>query len=186
MKLWQDVPARCLREAHPRRAGQLFGEIRAEVSPELTGVGYIIGPRIAGFLFAGGCISFFVLIPAIKLFGAGLTTIIPPATKLIADMDAMTVRANYVYYIGAGAVTAAGLISLGRSLPTILAALVRGLKGAAAAKGDKKPDVRTERDLPIGVVAGGSLALVILMMVLPQIHPRCSRPCSPCSSPSSS
>ena len=75
-----------------------------------------------------------MLIPAIKLFGAGLTTIIPPATTVIADMDAMTVRANYVYYIGAGAVTAAGLISLGRSLPTILAALVRGLKGAAAAK----------------------------------------------------
>ncbi len=81
----------------------------------------------------------------------------------------MTVRANYVYYIGAGAVTAAGLISLGRSLPTILAALTRGLRGAAA-KGEKKADIRTERDLPIGIVAGGSLALVILMMVLPQIH----------------
>jgi putative OPT family oligopeptide transporter len=170
LKLWQEVPRHVFEKLTPGKPAQLFGEIRAEVSPELTGVGYIIGPRIAGFLFAGGCISFFVLIPAIKLFGAGLTTIIPPATKVIADMDAMTVRANYVYYIGAGAVTAAGLISLGRSLPTILAALVRGLKGAAAAKGDKKADVRTERDLPITIVAGGSLALVILMMVLPQIH----------------
>ncbi len=169
LKLWQEVPRHVFEKLVPGKPAQLFGEIRAEVSPELTGVGYIIGPRIAGYLFAGGCISFFVLIPAIKLFGAGLTTIIPPATTLISSMDAMTVRANYVYYIGAGAVTAAGLISLGRSLPTILSALTRGLRGAAA-KGEKKADIRTERDLPIGIVAGGSLALVILMMVLPQIH----------------
>jgi uncharacterized oligopeptide transporter (OPT) family protein len=152
---------------------QLYGEIRAEISPELTGVGYIIGPRISGYLFAGGCISFFVLIPAIKLFGAGLTTVIPPATTLISTMDAMTVRANYVYYIGAGAVTAAGLISLGRSLPTILSALVGGLKsaGAGAAAGVAAvARLRTERDLSFKIVIGGSAALVLAMMVLPQIH----------------
>jgi putative OPT family oligopeptide transporter len=171
LKLWEEVPRRVFERIVPGGPTQLFGEIRAEISPELTGVGYIIGPRISGYLFAGGCISFFVLIPAIKLFGAGLTGVIPPATKLIVDMDAMTVRANYVYYIGAGAVTAAGLISLGRSLPTILSALVGGLKSAKASRGPQALGAeRTERDLPITIVLGGSLALVILMMVLPQIH----------------
>jgi len=172
LKLWDEVPRHVFQRTAANGTTQLFGEIRAEVSPELTGVGYIIGPRIAGYLFAGGCISFFVLIPAIKLFGAGLTTIIPPANKLIADMDAMTVRANYVYYIGAGAVTAAGLISLGRSLPTIIAALVGGFRNATADAATQKAasGVRTERDLPIMTVLGGSLGLVILMMVLPQIH----------------
>jgi putative OPT family oligopeptide transporter len=172
LKLWADVPRKVFQHIVPGGPAQLFGEIRAEISPELTGVGYIIGPRISGYLFAGGCISFFVLIPAIKLFGAGLTTIIPPAATVIADMDAMTVRANYVYYIGAGAVTAAGLMSLGRSLPTILGALAGGLRSARAGAGGAAGAgvLRTERDLSFKIVLGGSAALVILMMVLPQIH----------------
>jgi uncharacterized oligopeptide transporter (OPT) family protein len=173
LHLWAEVPVRAFVRTVAGAPAQLYGEIRAEISPELTGVGYIIGPRISGYLFAGGCISFFVLIPAIKLFGAGLTTVIPPATTLISTMDAMTVRANYVYYIGAGAVTAAGLISLGRSLPTILSALVGGLKsaGAGAAAGVAAvARLRTERDLSFKIVIGGSAALVLAMMVLPQIH----------------
>ena len=173
LHLWAEVPRRAFERVMPSGPPQLFGEIQAEISPELTGVGYIIGPRISGYLFAGGCISFFVLIPAIKLFGATLTTIIPPAHTVIATMDAMTVRANYVYYIGAGAVTAAGLISLGRSLPTIFAALVGGLKSAskdAAAGVAAVGRLRTQRDLSFKIVLGGSTALVIAMMVLPQIH----------------
>ena len=85
-------------------------QIRAEVSPELTGVGYIIGPRVGGYLFAGGVLSFFVLIPAIKLFGAGLTAPIFPATTLISTMSPMQVRANYVFYIGAGTSGRAGAL----------------------------------------------------------------------------
>ena len=119
----QSVPARL---AGGRT--QLFGEIQAEISPELTGVGYIIGPRIAGYLFGGGVLAWFALIPAIKFFGSGFTTPIFPANKLIADMSASEIRSNYIYYIGAGAVTAAGLISLGRTLPTIWQALVAGLR----------------------------------------------------------
>ena len=116
-KLWAEVPRKAFERMLPNGGKEFNGEIQAEISPELTGVGYIIGPRIAGFLFAGGAFSFFVLIPAIKLFGAALTGPIFPATILISEMTAMQVRANYVFYIGAGAVTAAGLISLGRSLP---------------------------------------------------------------------
>ena len=170
MHLWSEVPKRVFERVVPGGRPELFGEIRAEISPELTGVGYIIGPRISGYLFAGGMLSFFVLIPAIKFFGAALTTPIAPATDLISGMDAMTVRANYVYYIGAGAVTAAGLISLARSMPTIwkaIAGSLAGFRGAGVTGEDG--DRRTQRDLPMPVVLVGVLVLAAAMVLLPQI-----------------
>jgi putative OPT family oligopeptide transporter len=165
--LWQEVPARIFSRTLASGGRELIGEIRAEVSPELTGVGYIIGPRIGGYLFAGGVLSFFVLIPAIALFGAGLTSPIFPATILIKDMSPMQLRANYVFYIGAGAVTAAGLISLARALPMIGKAMVAGfgdVRGVAA--GVVK---RTEREMPMTWVVGGTVVLAIAMVALPQI-----------------
>ena len=86
------------------------------------------------------------LIPAIKLFAGGLTSPIFPATILIRDMNAMQVRANYVYYIGAGAVTAAGLISLARTLPTIWSSLIAGLGDFRGVKTGENV-ARTDRDL---------------------------------------
>jgi putative OPT family oligopeptide transporter len=166
--LWQEVPAKILQRMLPNGKGELIGEIRAEISPELTGVGYIIGPRIGGYLFAGGMLSFFVLIPAIKLFGAGLAAPIFPATILIADMTPMQVRANYVFYIGAGAVTAAGLISLGRALPMIVQAMVAGF-GDFRGGGAAGTVLRTEREIPMAYVAGGVVALAAAMVLLPQI-----------------
>jgi len=166
--IWAEVP----RRAFERVIGgqrQLFGEIRAEISPELTGVGFIIGPKVSGYLFAGGMISYFVLIPAIKLFGAGLTTAIFPATALISTMDATAVRANYVFYIGAGAVTAAGLISLGKAMPTIWAALRGGLGDVRAARDGAPANRRTQQDLSIKIVLIGTLVLAVAMVALPQI-----------------
>ncbi len=168
LHLFAEVPRRAFTKVMANGQTQLFGEIQAEISPELTGVGYIIGPRIAGYLFAGGVLSFFCLIPAIKLFGAGLAAPIFPATTLIRDMTAAQVRSNYVFYIGAGAGTAAGLISLARSLPTIWGALVAGLgdfRGAKTSGGV----ARTDRDLPMGVVLVGTLLCLIAMVTLPQI-----------------
>lgn len=170
MHLWAEVPRKAFQRLVPGGRPELFGEIRAEVSPELTGVGYIIGPRIAGYLFAGGMLSYFVIIPAIKFFGGALATPIAPATDLISSMDATAVRANYVFYIGAGAVTAAGLISLGRSMPTIWRAIAQSFAGMratgdASADGDR----RTQRDLPMPVVLGGAALLTIAMVLLPQI-----------------
>ena len=170
-KVWQEVPARIFQRALPNGRTELFGEMRAEISPELTGVGYIIGPKISGYLFAGGVLSFFVLIPAIKLFGAGLTApIFPSAKALIADMDPMTIRANYVYYIGAGAVTAAGIISLAKAMPTIWQALVGGLRGFRSG-GETGADAtrRTQRDLPMNVVVIGLVLAIAAMVILPQI-----------------
>ncbi len=169
MHLWLEVPRHAFEKAVAAGRTQLFGEIQAEISPELTGVGYIIGPRIAGYLFGGGVLAWFALIPAIKFFGSGFTAPIFPANKLIADMSASEIRSNYIYYIGAGAVTAAGLISLARTLPTIWQALVAGLqdfKGGGATSRTR----RTERDMPMTVVIGGAALCALAMVVLPQIH----------------
>jgi putative OPT family oligopeptide transporter len=175
---WAEVPRKTFERVGLGGRRELFGEIQMEVSPELAGVGYIIGPKIAGYLFGGGVVSFFVLIPAIKFFGAALATPVAPATKLIADMTAMEVRANYVYYIGAGAVTMAGLISLARSLPTIVGALAGGLPAQGARRGrrrgERRRDRRGRRRPPRARPAdghgrGGALLLVVAMIALPQI-----------------
>ena len=170
LKLWQEVPAKIFQRVLPNGRTELFGEIRAEISPELTGVGYIIGPKISGYLFAGGVLSFFVMIPMIKMFGSGLaTTVLPLDTKLIKDMSPMEIRAAYVYFIGAGAVTAAGIISLAKSMPTIWRALVGGLGGFRGAGADAGETRRTQRDLPMIYVGAGLVAAVIAMVALPQI-----------------
>ena len=169
MHLWSEVPRKAFERIRPDGARDLFGEIRAEISPELTGVGFIIGPRIAGYLFAGGMISYFVLIPAIKLFGMSATErILPYDTQLIRDMDATAVRGSYIFFIGAGAVTMAGIISLVRSFPTIWSALTAGLgsmRGLASSAGTR----RTEQDLPMSYVLIGCAVLIIAMITLPQI-----------------
>src|SRR5213596_4092784 len=122
LKLWQEYPGKVLRWFQG-------AEVRVEVAPELMGVGYIIGPRIAGYLFAGGCLAYLVLMPAIKLVGSGLTEPFGfPAVKLIRDMSPGEIRASFVFYIGAGAVASAGIIALARSLPTILSSFASSLK----------------------------------------------------------
>ncbi|HEX2643406.1 MAG TPA: OPT/YSL family transporter, partial [Thermoanaerobaculia bacterium] len=112
-KAWKDVPERVF--GAPFKSGS----IAAEISPELLGVGYIIGPRIASIMCAGGVLAYLVLIPAIKFFGEGMTGVLAPGTVPIAEMGPNEIRGAYVLYIGAGAVAAGGIISLFRSLPTI-------------------------------------------------------------------
>ena len=107
------------------------------MSPELLGVGYIIGPRIAGYLFAGGSLAYLVLIPAITLFGSGLTQPIFAETKLIRDMSPGEIRAEFVFYIGAGAVASAGIIALIRALPTIVGAFRSGFQDLSGSVGDR-------------------------------------------------
>src|SRR5690606_37936395 len=93
-------------------------------------VGYIIGPKIAGIMFAGGALAYWVLIPMIRYFGEYLTVPLAPASILIKDMPiegAGSIQSEYVLYIGAGAVTAGGIISLFRSLPTIWGGIKGGI-----------------------------------------------------------
>src|SRR5882672_3824130 len=158
LKGWKDVPEKVFGE--PLKGGS----VGAEISPELLGVGYIIGPRIASIMCAGGVLAYLVLIPAIKFFGAGLLApLAPETTRLIRDMSPGQIRNAYILYIGAGAVAAGGIISLGRSLPTIWHGLREGLKdfrGGAAARAGM---VRTDRDLSMKLVLIGSFALVAII-----------------------
>ncbi len=151
------------------------GSVGAEVSPEMLGVGYIIGPRNGCIMIAGAILSSWVLIPMIKFFGAGWTAPLFPATKLISEMTIHEVWKNYVLYIGAGAVTTGGIIALGRSLPMI----VRGAKsGFSSVFGSKKPnsssshaDVpRTDHDLPLMTVVIGSLIIMSIISFVPSLH----------------
>ncbi len=166
LKAWKEYPTF---PKDPSAALYKGGSITAEVSPELLGVGYIIGPRIAGYLFAGGCIAYLVLIPAIKLFGEGLTTALFPSTgTLISQMSPGEVRAYYVYYIGAGAVASAGIVALIRSLPTIVSAFRSGFDDLRGSVGGAMSRLRTERDLPIGVTVIGALTLALVLALLPK------------------
>jgi uncharacterized oligopeptide transporter (OPT) family protein len=137
--------------------------IRADVTPEYLGVGYIIGPRIAGLLFAGGVFSWLVLMPAIYFFGSHFPQAIYPGTKPIAQMSPSDLWASYVRPMGAGAVAASGLITLIKTMPTIIGALRAAIKNLRSGGEVKSAPLRTDDDLSLTVVIGGSLLLVLLM-----------------------
>ncbi|HSJ15636.1 MAG TPA: oligopeptide transporter, OPT family [Longimicrobiales bacterium] len=142
------------------------GTLAGTTTPEYLGVGYIIGIRVAGIIFAGGVLSWLVLIPMIKFFGAGIPDAVFPGTIPIAEMSAPQVWAAYIRPIGAGAVTAAGLITLGRTIPTIVGAFRAGFADLRTERGGTGERLRTENDLPMSIVAGGSLVLTLGIWVL--------------------
>ena len=123
-------------------------------------------------MVAGGVLSWWVLIPMIKLFGDGLTAPLFPATKLISQMSLHEIWRSYVLYIGAGAVAAGGMVSLAQSLPTIVRGASAGLKnlGTAKRKGSGSTVTeRTARDLPMSVVIGGALLIVAIIAIVPTL-----------------
>jgi putative OPT family oligopeptide transporter len=168
-KSWKEVPG--------KEFGRPFegGSVSLENNPALLGVGYIIGPKIAGIMFAGGAMAYLVLIPMIKFFGAGLTQPLTPATaRLISDMALEgkdSIQSTYVLYIGAGAVAAGGIISLFRSLPVIINGIRSGIadfrSGNKVAAQEVLP--RTDQDLSMKWVVGGILALVIIIALVPTL-----------------
>ena len=144
-------------------------EFSAEVYPALIGVGYICGARISAYMFCGGLLGWMVFIPLIVLFGEG--TVLYPGTAGISEIyaagGALAIWSSYIRYIGAGAVAAAGIISLFRSLPLIFrtfAGAVSGIRRAGA--GDQK---RTEKELDIRLVILGIIGLLLLIWLLPLI-----------------
>jgi putative OPT family oligopeptide transporter len=145
------------------------GSMGAEISPELLGVGYIIGPRLGLIMAGGGVLSYLLLIPMIKFFGDSLSVPVAPGTMLIKDMSPDDIRSAYVLYIGAGAVATGGLISLVRSLPTIWRGLAAGLAGISkASSGDQS--VRTEQDMPLKWVVIGCLAIIAIITFATPLH----------------
>jgi len=163
LKGWKDIPERIF--------GAPFkgGSVSAEISPELLGVGYIIGPYISGIMCAGGALSYLLLIPIIKFFGDGLPGPLAPGRMPISEMAPDQVRGAYILYIGAGAVAAGGLISLTEAMPAIWRGLkagfrdVKGSGSAAAAAAGEVP--RTARDLPMKAVAIGVVVLMAAIMI---------------------
>jgi putative OPT family oligopeptide transporter len=146
---------------------------RAEITSEYLGVGYIIGPRVAGTIFAGGVFSWLVMMPAIKFFGS-LTGAAPlyPSTVPIPQMNPDQLWASYIRPMGAGAVAAAGLITLMKTMPTILGALRSGIKDVRGQRtGAEAGTTRTERDLPMTWVLVGSAAIFVMMWLFLTLKP---------------
>ena len=158
-RAWKDVPEKVF------GAPFTAASVSVEVSPELLGVGYIIGPRIAAIMCAGGVLAYLVLIPMIKFFGSALAApLAPEASALIKDMSPGAIRNAYVLYIGAGAVAAGGIISVFRSLPVIWHGIKGGLRDLTGTKtGETAATPRTDRDLSMKVVLIGIIALILVI-----------------------
>lgn len=143
-------------------------QIGIQVLPSLAGVGFICGPKISSYMLAGGTLSWFVLMPAIALFG-GDATIYPgtdPISTILATDGPSGLWTNYIKYIGAGAVAAGGVISLIKTFPLI----VRTFKQAMASMSKKhaqKNALRTQQDLPMSFLLVIILAIVILIWLIP-------------------
>ena len=145
--------------------------IRADCTSEYLGVGYIIGLRVSAIMLAGGVFSWLVLMPAIYFFGSHMTAPLYPGTVPIKDMSPSDLWSTYVRPMGAGAVAAAGLITLLRTAPTIFGALTQGLRNIGNKNAAAKRPSRVEHDLPPIVVFGGSLLLVLLMFLFLEFKP---------------
>jgi putative OPT family oligopeptide transporter len=165
MQMWTSQP-----EYQPKwLPGASF---RAAITSEYLGVGYIIGSRTAGTIFAGGVFSWLVLMPAIRFFGQGLTGPLYPSTVPVAQMSPDEIWSSYIRPIGAGAVATAGLITLIRTLPTIVSALTAGLKDVRAQRAGAAANAsRFERDLPMKFVLVGSVVLLAMIWALLTFKP---------------
>jgi putative OPT family oligopeptide transporter len=163
---WKEIPEKIF--------GAPFkgGSVGVEINPALLGVGYIIGPRIASLMCAGGVLSYLVLIPTIKFFGDHIVGTLAPGNMPIANMTPDDVRNAYVLYIGAGAVAAGGIISLFRSLPMIWHGMKGGLADLLGKHGPRENAVRTDRDLSMRFVIIGCLAIIGVIMAVPQLNLR--------------
>ena len=145
--------------------------INADATSEYLGVGYIIGPRVAGIIFAGGVLSWLVIMPLIYFFGKDLSHPIYPGLVPIGQMGPWDLWATYIKPMGAGAVAAAGVITLIKTVPTIVSALAAGLKTMRpGAAGQAKP-IRTENDLSMRVVIIGSLLIMVCMFLFLEFKP---------------
>lgn len=144
--------------------------VSVEVTPELLGVGYIVGPRIAGIMVAGGVLSGLVLAPLITFIGAHTNAIIAPGTKLISEMTPSQIWSQYIRYIGAGAVAFGGVITMIKTLPTIVNSFRKTVQHLKQSKNQSgATEERTDRDLPLSFVVLGSIALILIMTFLPNI-----------------
>jgi len=156
---WKDTPSYALKWFKG-------ATISGEITPELLGVGYIIGPRISGVMVAGGILSALVLAPLIKIFGESATMIIPPADIPISQMNMDDIWHYYIRYIGGGAVVFGGLVTMLKTLPTIWTSFAASFREMFA-KMDEAKKIRTENDIPLYVTILGAIALIVVLAFMP-------------------
>ena len=144
-----------------KKLGTGFG---ADVLPALASVGYICGKKISSYMFAGGVIGWFVVIPLINFFGD--SSLFPPAKAPVSELGAWGIWSTYIRYVGAGAVATGGIISLIKSFPTIIKTFRKAVQGF----GHKEAvEVRTNRDLPMKGLLILALVIVVIIWLLPAI-----------------
>jgi putative OPT family oligopeptide transporter len=160
--VWPDTPA-ITPKSFPGAS------LRCNTTSEYLGVGYIIGPRIAGVLFSGGVFAWLVVMPAIKFFGGHAT--VYPGTVPIDQMSSIDLWKSYIRPMGAGAVAAAGLITLLKTTPTIIAALRAGAKDLGKGAKDVAGVLRTDKDMSMKVALGGALLVMIMMWAMLTFKP---------------
>ncbi len=145
------------------------GEIGTQIYPAVMSVGYICGPRISSYMFAGGVLSWLVLIPLIVLFGAEI--VLYPGTasigQMYADGGAGAIWGSYIRYLGAGALAAGGIISLIKSLPLIITTFAGAMKSVAGSKSSS--NLRTAQDLSMTIVLIALVILTLLVWLVPAI-----------------
>ena len=139
-------------------------QIGIQVLPSLAGVGFICGPKISSYMLAGGTLSWFVLMPAIALFGGD--AVIFPGEVPISSMAPADLWGTYVKYIGAGAVAAGGLISLIKTFPLIIRTFKQAMQSMSKKHGNTNT-IRTQQDLPMPLLLGMMLVIVILIWLIP-------------------
>ncbi|HUP65661.1 MAG TPA: oligopeptide transporter, OPT family [Thermoanaerobaculia bacterium] len=145
------------------------GVVGAELSAALFGVGFILGPRVAAVMVSGGLLSSLVIIPIIATWGEGRAVPFFPETELtIAAMSASQIWSRYVRYIGAGAVAAAGIITLIKSIPTMVESFKIGTRQLRARAGEPEDVPRTSQDLPFKTTLIGAGIIVVLLASVPQ------------------
>lgn len=158
--LWNEVPSWIIKPFQRT----LFS---MDCTPALLGVGYIIGIRIAGLLFAGGVLAWWVLIPLIHLFGESAPAVIYPSTVPISEMSATDIWSNYVRYIGAGAIATGGILSLFKIFPVVGKTLKVGFDELFKDLNKHKVIARTDKDISLRYLFFGSLAIIVILWLFP-------------------
>lgn len=174
-KLWKgtlDIPL-----FNARGQGLPGAVLGGDLLPELLGVGYIIGPRISSVMMAGGALAYLVIVPTIVIFSANQSGPIAPSTHLVRDLVSAgkfsQIRADYILYIGAGAVAAGGVISMVQALPLIFSSAAAGWRdlrrGKSAGSNPRRNLPRVDQDLPLSTLLFGSIGLVLALAMAPKL-----------------
>jgi putative OPT family oligopeptide transporter len=160
LNLWKETPAWIIRPLEKT-------EFSIDTTPALLGVGYIIGPRIASFIFAGGALGWWVLIPLIKMFDLSMDVIFP-ATVPVAQMSAEDIWSSYIRYIGVGTVTIGGVLSLVNIAPAVWRTIHSGIKELFKTSPSAHIP-RTDRDISLRWLILGSLAIILTLWLTPSL-----------------